>query len=40
MFKLKEFVCVEKINWSLLSKNPNAIDILEKNIYKIDWDML
>tara|TARA_Y100000389_G_C17466086_1_gene525678 strand:+ start:3278 stop:3592 length:315 start_codon:yes stop_codon:yes gene_type:complete len=27
----------EYINWSALSKNPNAIDILENNLDKIDW---
>ena len=25
------------INWSALSKNPNAIDLLEQNQDKIDW---
>ncbi len=33
--------CLEKhpnkINWSALSKNPNAIHILEKHLNKIDW---
>jgi len=26
-----------KINWSILSSNPNAIQLLEKNQDKIDW---
>jgi len=26
-----------KINWYVLSSNPNAIHILSKNIDKIDW---
>jgi len=28
---------MDKINWKLLSSNPNAIDLLEKNIDKINW---
>jgi hypothetical protein len=30
----------DKIDWELLSSNPNAIHILEENMDKIDWDML
>jgi hypothetical protein len=26
-----------KVNWFILSYNPNAIPILEKNIDKVDW---
>ena len=29
-----------KINWQSLSKNPNAIHLLEKNIEFIDWENL
>jgi phenylpyruvate tautomerase PptA (4-oxalocrotonate tautomerase family) len=28
---------MEKVNWRLLSKNPAAIHILEKNLDKVDW---
>ena len=28
---------MNKINWSYLSRNPNAIHILEKNMDKINW---
>ena len=28
------------IDWYMLSKNPNAIHLLEQNIDKIDWDNL
>ena len=37
--KLKSFVAenVDKIYWSRLSSNPNAIRLLEKNMDKIDW---
>ena len=27
----------EKINWRYLSKNTNAIHLLEENLHKIDW---
>ena len=37
MFKLKSFVDIDKISWSMLSLNPHALDLLEKNIDKIDW---
>jgi hypothetical protein len=26
-----------KLYWSWLSRNPNCIEILERNIHKIDW---
>ena len=29
-----------KLNWSLLSGNPNAISILEKNLDKVNLDSL
>jgi hypothetical protein len=29
-----------ELDWHSLSKNPNAIHLLEKNIDKIDWDYL
>ena len=40
MFKLKEFIREDKIDWTWLSTNPNAIHILEKNPEKIDWEIL
>jgi hypothetical protein len=30
----------DKINWYMLSQNPNAIHMLEKNQDRIDWGML
>jgi len=30
----------EKINWTWLSENPNAIHLLEKNLDKVDWNHL
>ena len=40
--KLKEFINnnIDKLDWSALSNNPNAIHLLEKNIDKIDWKNL
>jgi hypothetical protein len=31
---------LDKVDWSELSKNPNAIRILEKNLDKVNWYML
>ena len=33
-------ICPEKINWEYLSLNPNAIELLEKNLDKVDWEHL
>ena len=30
----------ENIDWVNLSKNPNAIDLLQQNLNKVDWFML
>ena len=35
--KLLDWIPLDKINWSNLSRNPNAIHLLEQNIDKIDW---
>ena len=35
--KLLDWVLLDKINWQQLSKNPNAIHLLEKNMDKINW---
>ena len=32
-----KFVNLDKVEWLILSYNPNAIHILEKNISKVDW---
>ena len=34
---LRDWIDVDKIDWEYLSKNPNAIHLLEQNIDKIDW---
>jgi hypothetical protein len=40
MCKLKNWISIDKLDSYSLSKNPNAIPILEKNVDKIDWDYL
>jgi len=35
--KLLDWIPLDKIDWSYLSSNPNAIHLLEQNIDKIDW---
>ena len=35
--KLREWIPFDKLDWVNLSKNPNAIHILEKNFDKLDW---
>ena len=37
MFKLKDWIDKDNINWSWLSANPSAIALLEQNQDKIDW---
>ena len=38
MYKLPYWVDINKIDWDCLSINSNAIDILKKNLDKINWD--
>ena len=41
MFKpIYKFQHLDKVNWDYLSRNPNAIHILEKNLDKVYWDIL
>jgi len=40
IYKLRDWIPLNKIDWSKLSKNPKAIHILEKNLDKIDWTNL
>jgi len=37
MLKYRDFIDLPKIRWDGLSKNPNAIHLLEANIDKIEW---
>ena len=38
--KLHEWIPIDKVDWSGLSRNPNAIHLLEKNLDKVDWGCL
>jgi hypothetical protein len=40
MYKLRDWIDLDKIERQFLSKHPNAIDILRENPDKIDWDDL
>ena len=35
--KLRKWIPIEKLEWHMLSRNPNAIHILENNLYKVYW---
>ena len=37
VWKLKDWIDVEKLDWDILSGNKNAIKLLERNEDKIDW---
>ena len=40
MMKLRDWVNIDKLNWNNLSLNPNAIEILKRNLNRIDWGLL
>ena len=40
MYKLKDWVHIDKMDWYILSRNPNVIHLLENNMDKIDWNGL
>jgi hypothetical protein len=40
MYKLLDWIDIDKIDCNYLSNNSNAIHILEKNIDKIKWNEL
>ena len=35
--KLLDWIPINKIDWYLMSKNPNAIPILKENLDRVDW---
>ena len=37
---LLDWIDKDKLNWTQLSSNPNAIDLLKENPLKIDWRRL
>ena len=40
MLKLRDWIDINKLNWNLLSLNPNAISLLNKNQNKINCNYL
>ena len=36
-YKLLPWIDIDKLNWDMLSSNPNAIHLLEQNPDKINW---
>jgi len=40
MYKLRNWIHIDDLDWSFLSLNTNAISLLEKNQDKIDWSYL
>ena len=40
LYKFKDWIDINKLEWCNLSMNPNAIHLLEKNPDKIDWAFL
>ena len=39
-YELLDWIDIDKLNWDLLSSNPNAIQLLSKNKEKIKWYLL
>ena len=37
MYKYRDWIQTDKIRWWVLSRNPSAIQLLEKNLDKVDW---
>ena len=40
MYKLLDWVDINKLDWKSLSLNPNAIELLKENQDKINWELL
>jgi hypothetical protein len=40
MMKLLDWIPTDKVDWYQLSRNPNAIHLLEKNLDKVNWSQL
>ena len=38
--KLREWIPIDKLDWKMLSRNPNAIHLLEQNLEKVHWRWL
>ena len=37
-YELLEWIDINRLSWIYLSKNPNAINLLEKHPKKINWN--
>ena len=37
LYKLLDWIDIKNLDWMGLTRNPNAIDLLEANPDKIDW---
>jgi hypothetical protein len=40
MMKLRDWINKDKIIWTFLSKNHNAIELIKDNLDKISWELL
>lgn len=40
IYKLLDWIDINKLNWSCLCENPNAVQLLKQNPKKINWDMI
>ena len=40
IYKLRDWIDINKLDWKMMSGNSNAIQILEKNLDKINWNYL
>jgi len=38
--KLRDWIDINKLDWAMLSENPNAIELLKKNPENINWSFL
>tara|TARA_B110000967_G_scaffold173270_1_gene184800 strand:+ start:67 stop:312 length:246 start_codon:yes stop_codon:yes gene_type:complete len=38
--KLHECIPVDKLDWSMLSANPNAIHLMKQNLDQVNWKFL
>jgi DNA-directed RNA polymerase delta subunit len=40
IWKLRDWIPFDDIDWYWLSSNPNAISLIEKNLDKVNWSRL
>ena len=40
IWKLRDWINKDKLDWNLLSENPNAIQFLKEECEKINWNIL